>query len=191
MMGNWQHCHHTLTGIIFGDQDDGAGPVLDAFLKPAGMVAGPEITVSDDEPGNRVGERHVVLLQFVVERLGGVWSASRLHGGDVCIREIIKGEHLPVAPFEAAVFLDGDHHRAFAAVARYSNRLCEGEVLIAANVPLELGGGYLNHLAGSVVHSLHQMHIPHDLCNPRDAPVTPRVIKELSRCGGIKRPVIG
>jgi hypothetical protein len=53
------------------------------------------------EPGNRVGKRHAALLQFVLECLGGLRCARCLDGGDIRIREVVQGEHLPVAPLEA------------------------------------------------------------------------------------------
>ena len=94
------------------------------------------------------------LRLFALERLCGLGCVRGFQGSQVLVREVLRAEHLTVPAFEAVVFVHRDQHRALPAVAGDDDRLGEGKVLVAADVPLGLGGGHLDECGGLIIQEI-------------------------------------
>ncbi len=83
---------------------------------------------------------------------------------DVIGRKVGMGQNLPVAAFETVILLGGDHHGTRPAVADNGDGLGESEILVPANMALEIAGGHFDNDFAFVVHGnsvIHEITIRH------------------------------
>jgi hypothetical protein len=99
----------------------------------------------------------------VIEGFSVFGRARRFERCDIRVAEVLDGEHSAVAALQTPVFVDREQHAAVAPVPRHRDRLAQGDVLIASDVALEIGGGDFDHALYPLACMLHNLCVLHEI----------------------------
>ena len=66
-MHDGKHCHQLAARVCFGHEDNGAWPVLHAFLAALKMLGMPEIGIANDKAGYQNGRFTASIFHFLVQ----------------------------------------------------------------------------------------------------------------------------